>query len=258
MTKRPDSFLWQVALCLSTTAMLMGCSRKALRHVGRTRSPVADMVYVPPGEFTLGREEDGTQVKVELKGFYIDRYETTNEQYKAFVDATSYPSPKPVTGSQEGQPWFALDMAKHPVVNVTFEDAMSYAKWAGKRLATEEEWERAARGLDARTYPWGREFDRTKCNVSGKGTAPVGSFPEDLSPVGCYDMAANVAEWTSSWYDKPIPEHEPLHSEAKPRYRVVRGGAWDYRVASTKAHSRKRTQPDVRSEFVGFRCARSD
>jgi len=154
--------------------------------------------------------------------------------------------------------WFAPETAKHPVVNVRFEDAMAYARWANKRLVTEEEWERAARGTDGRVYPWGQEFDRTKCNVAGRGTAPVGAYPQDLSPVGCYDMAANVCEWTMTWYEEPPAAPTPGVMPRSPRHRVVRGGAWDYRVASTKVHSRRWVLPDVRSEYLGFRCALDD
>lgn len=258
ISKRHDALAWSAVLCLGTVGSLIGCSRSTFPVVMRKAPPQDDMVYVPAGQFAMGSRQDGTEESVELGGFHIDRYETTNEQYKAFVDATGYPPPKPVTAGHDAGPWFTSEIAKHPVVNVSYDDAMSYAKWTGKRLATEQEWERAARGLDHRPYPWGFEFDRTKCNVAGNGTAPVGSFPQDLSPVGCYDMAANVAEWTSSWYDTDIPTVDGVAAAPKPRYRVVRGGAWNYRVASTKVHSRRRAQADVRSEFVGFRCARSD
>jgi len=216
------------------------------------------MVCVPAGEFLIGSDADGTLRKVWLDGFYIDPYETTNEQYKAFVDATGYPPPLSATGAAVTGTWFAPETAKHPVVNVRFEDAMAYARWANKRLVTEEEWERAARGTDGRVYPWGQEFDRTKCNVAGRGTAPVGAYPQDLSPVGCYDMAANVCEWTMTWYEEPPAAPTPGVMPRSPRHRVVRGGAWDYRVASTKVHSRRWVLPDVRSEYLGFRCALDD
>ncbi len=219
---------------------------------GPASSRYPGMVYVPPGEFIMGSKEQGTLRKVKLAGYYIDIYEVTNEQFKAYVDATGAAPPEPAEEDGSQQDWYGPEKAKLPVVNVTYEQAAGYAQWAGKRLPTEAEWERAARGIDGRTYPWGNEFDRTKCNVSNLGPAPVGSYPGDVSPVGCYDMAGNVTEWTSSWYALPAGA-AGLH-----RYRVVKGGAWDYRVASTKAYARRRVLPDVRSQFIGFRCCRSE
>lgn len=210
------------------------------------------MVFVPPGPFLMGSKEHGTLRSVRLGGFYIDLYEVTNEQYDAYCKATGAAPPLPEGSDVAGGAWFTPGEAKFPVANVTYDDAAAYAKWAGKRLPTEEEWERAARGTDGRTYPWGNDFDRTKCNVSGAGPAPVGQHPEDLSPAGCYDMAGNVTEWTSSIFSSPT------EGDGGPRYQVVKGGAWDYRVASSKVFGRRRVLPGVRSKFVGFRCCKSE
>ena len=243
----------RLLLCAAVT-LTVGCRVEDVQRSARSVEEYPGMAYVPPGEFIIGAEETGALRHVTLSGFHIDTCETTNEQYMAFVSATGHTPPN----SDSGEPWFNSEVAEHPVVNVTFADAVAYARWARKRLATEEEWERAARGVDGRIYPWGAEFDRTKCNVSGKGTAPVGTFPDDLSPAGCYDMAGNVSEWTASWYDGGIQGTLPETGASTLRFRVVRGGAWDYRVASTKVYGRRRAVPDVRSEFVGFRCARDE
>ena len=249
---RRSTFLAPAPLLSWAAAILtMGCR---VEEVQRSIEPVASppgMSYVPPGECTLGSEDTASLRHARLHGFYIDRFEVTNEQFLAFISATGHPPPKPA----DGGPWFNPELAKHPVVNVTYADADAYAIWAGKRLATEDEWERAARGVDGRVYPWGSEFDRTKCNVSGKGTALVGSFPGDLSPAGCYDMAGNVSEWTAGWYDAGEHVTVPADGASGPRFRVIRGAAWDYRVASPKVYSRRRALPHVRSDFVGFRCA---
>ena len=250
--QRRKSLSGRSPILLAAVALTMGCRVEDVRQPSVSVERHAGMAYVPPGQCVIGSAETGSLQRVALKGFHIDRFEVTNEQYLTFVNATGHALPEPADGGPLRDP----ELAKHPVVNVTYTDAVTYAKWAGKRLATEEEWERAARGVDGRAYPWGSGFDRTKCNVSGKGTAPVGSFPDDLSPAGCYDMAGNVSEWTASRCDRGMSGTAAATEASAPMFRVIRGGAWDYRVASTKAYGRRRALPDVRSEFVGFRCAR--
>lgn len=237
---------------------LLGCQRdrvsppRPIELPRPTRATPEGMVYVPAGTFRVGSEADGTLGKVSSRGFYMDVYETTNEEYKAYVDATGAHPPGPTTTGDQASPWFTPEKANHPVVNLTYDDAVSYAKWAGKRLPTGEEWERAARGVDGRTYPWGEGFDHTKCNVSGKGTAPVGHYRGDVSPTGCYDMAGNVSEWTSS-------QSTATGGEGNGRLRrAVRGGSWDYRFASSKVFGHRWVQPDVQSTRIGFRCCRSE
>jgi iron(II)-dependent oxidoreductase len=163
------------------------------------------MVLVPAGEFTMGRESedaspDEAPVRIVwLNTFYIDRLEVTNAQYKAFADSVGrlYPN------NPMWDDFYFLGKPDHPVINITYEQAQAYCAWLGKRLPTEAEWEKAARGTDARLYAWGNEWDETRANLWGdqngpdvfRRTAPVGSFPEGASPYGVLDMVGNVWEW---------------------------------------------------------------
>jgi len=164
-----------------------------------TSAPIDDpnMVYVEGGEFIFGADSDkkdeSPQQTLYVDGFNIDVNPVTSAEYKVFVDATGHRAPR---NWKEGQ--IPAGKEDHPVVWVTWEDATAYAEWAGKRLPTEAEWEKAARGTDGRTYPWGDAFDSGKCNSReaniGK-TSPVGQFPEGASAYGALDMAGNVWEW---------------------------------------------------------------
>lgn len=216
--------------------------------------------------FTMGEEPEIAEAmrqamlcetpkhQVVLPAFYIDRTEVTNAQYLKFVEATNHPPPthwvkgKPLPGKEND-----------PVVYVTYEDALAYAKWAGKRLPTEEEWEKAARGVDGRAYPWGRKYDESRCNFMNpnrKATTPVGSFPAGASPSGCLDMVGNVAEWTSSWF-QPYPKNKYPQPEYGQTHRVVRGGAWNDTLACYgRCAARRPVPPDTKNRAIGFRCAK--
>ncbi|MGB9595689.1 MAG: SUMF1/EgtB/PvdO family nonheme iron enzyme [Candidatus Poribacteria bacterium] len=239
-----------------------------------------DMVKVPAGEFLMGSSDEEIkkvvrdlgggelgpdvewfaaerpQHKVYLDEFYIDKYEVTNEQYKKFIIATGRATPRHWEGGD-----YPKGMEKYPIVYVSWEDADAYTKWIGKRLPTEAEWEKAARGTDARIWPWGNDFDRTKCNVEcweGSGPKPVGSYPEGVSPYGAYDMAGNVWEWTDSFYE-PYPGSKYVSPEFGKKLRVLRGGSW-YHYDSlgpigARCASRDRGTAQSVSYVAGFRCA---
>jgi formylglycine-generating enzyme required for sulfatase activity len=189
-------------------------------------------VYIPPGEFLMGLSlypggNEYPQHTVYLGGFWISKYPITNAQYRKGVDAGACEKP-------EKRDWYRKpEYANCPVVYVTWRDAQNYARWAGGRLPTEAEWEKAARGTDGRTYPWGDFWDPRRCNTKDGGPgkpSPVGKYsPAGDSPYGVSDMAGNVWEWTSSlrWpypYNPNDGREDPYSQEA----RVARGGAWSY------------------------------
>jgi len=235
---------------------------------------IEGMVYIPAGKFTMGsqngRIDAQPEHKIFLNAFYIDKYEVTNAQYKEFVDATGHPAPYL---DPEKYPWakeynwvngsYPEGMGNYPVVLVSWEDAAAYAKWAGKRLPTEAEWEKAARGTDKRNYPWGNEWDVTKCNSRESGylrAMPVDSFGLGRSPYGVYNMAGNVWEWCADWYDKDYYDKSPAKNPQGPDVgatKVIRGGSWDtFGRNRLTTFARESQFPSTKSYDIGFRCVK--
>jgi formylglycine-generating enzyme required for sulfatase activity len=230
-----------------------------------------EMIYIPAGDFLMGSDEswdnESPPHTVHVDAFYIDRYPVTNEEYKRFVDATGHPVP--CYSVEWAEPYeYNWDPEKqtppegkerHPVVLVSWEDACAYAAWAGKRLPTEAEWERAARGLDGNRWPWGNEFVPGHCNTresDSNGTTCVGQYsPEGDSPDGAGDMVGNVWEWTSSlFYPYPYDPNDGRESQEARGWRVLRGGSW--RNDLTRARCTARLDGDfLFFNNVGFRCA---
>lgn len=225
------------------------------------------MVLVPAGEFIMGTDkrlpDEGPQHKVYLDSFYIDVYEVTNLQYKKFNDETKRRSPRHFRNRT-----YPPGKADHPVTYVSWEDAKAYCEWAGKRLPTDEEWEKAARGTDGRMFPWGNEFDVTKANtplrwqqVGAFGdTTPVGAFKEGASPYGVYDMSGNVWEWTASWY-KAYPGNKVASESYGERYKTLKGGSWFdcsfYNCGvSAPVFNRAFFSIRTKNDSFGFRCAK--
>lgn len=246
-----------------------------------TPAPPAGMVRIPAGEFVMGTDEidpENTALKlgvvkpwfederpahrVRLPTYFVDRFEVTNSQYKAFTDATGHPPPPSwIDGSPPS------GKGSLPVVRVTFDEAQAHCHWGGKRLPTEEEWEKAARGTDGRIYPWGNTFEANRGNVGGSHSErmPVGSFPEGASPYGVEDLIGNVWEWTDSWY-RPYSGNDYQSPNFDREVRVLRGNSWS-RIGHypEKMHKKLVTYhstatfrlfapPHAAIEDVGFRC----
>jgi len=234
---------------------------------------VAPMVLVPAGDFTMGSNEgddhEKPEHKVFLNAYYIDVHEVTVEQYAKFLEFTSiFPPGK----------WTTMDEPPHqkrPVVNVDWADANNYCKWAGKRLPTEAEWEKAARGTDGRIYPWGNDPPNQLRANYGKdkwdnhnALVPVGQLKDGKSPYGVYDLAGNVWEWVSDWYDPEYYSTSPSRNPLGPKigkYKVMRGGSWDLAAENLRSSRRDFNipattdydSPAFRNFNSGFRCAKT-
>jgi formylglycine-generating enzyme required for sulfatase activity len=221
------------------------------------------MIAIPAGEFTMGSDRDVERPShtVSVPAFEIDQFEVTNEQFARFVQDTGYKTTAEKTG--DSMPWntYAEGKPNNPVVKVSWNDAVAYCQWMGKRLPTEAEWEKAARGTDGRIYPWGNEWVLGKANTKEagyRGTTIVGSFPGGASPYGVMDMAGNVAEWTSDWF-QPYPGYPGGDSAAQffgQKYRVIRGGGWFSDKDMVRTTTRSCSSVDLANDDVGFRCAR--
>jgi formylglycine-generating enzyme required for sulfatase activity len=216
------------------------------------------MVLVPAGEFWMGTDGAGDESprhRVYLDAYHIDKYAVTNALYERFMRATGRQAPAFWNDSK----W---NGASQPVVGVSWHDAEAYCRWAGKRLPTEAEWEKAARGTDGRKYPWGDQWDSSRANSSESKlgrTTPVGSYPSGASPYGALDMAGNVWQWVADWYDKDYykrsPERNPRGPESG-QSRVLRGGSWGSNPIHLRTAYRDDETPGYRRYGIGFRCAR--
>ena len=228
------------------------------------KPPEGAMVVVPTGEFTMGSSagdsDEQPEHKVHVDAFSIDVYEVTVGQYAAFLQAK---------GIEPPSDWKTMNQPTHqkrPAANMDSVDAAAYCKWANKRLPTEAEWEKAARGTDGRLYPWGNEaptplhtnFGKTDWNNHGV-LAPVGSFEEGKSPYGIYDMAGNVWEWVSDWYDFRYYKSAPSKNPTGPSSggtKVIRGGAWNSNARAIRSANRSLISPTDQG-LTGFRCAKN-
>ncbi len=201
-----------------------GISRERWRIDEKIRE--MGFVFIPAGEFTR-RDETGRMRKVYLESYYIERYEVTNASFKRFKPAHR----------------FLSGYENHPVTEVSWFDACSYAEWAGLELPTEQEWEKAALGVDGRKYPWGNRFHSRHCNVSlNLGSLPVGSYPSGISPYGLYDMVGNVWEWVKS------------SSGAIPSWRIICGASWNEVPVRGYLPLRASLDAKKKRRNVGFRC----
>ncbi len=234
----------------------------------------AGMMLINGGEFKLGRDDgsdlDQPSHAMTVKPFYIDTTEVTNATYKKFIEETKHAAPPLWKGGT-----FPAGQENYPVTDVTWDDATAYAKWAGKRLPTEEEWEFAARGTDGRLYPWGETYkpgaaninDDTAATTDEVKTQPVGSYSEGQSPFGLFDLTGNAFEWTSSALKAYPGGKLPPESETYQNLKVIRGGSWRSEPKQASATYR-RGWPATRKDWpeglapdkidytaIGFRCA---
>ncbi|HEY6083930.1 MAG TPA: formylglycine-generating enzyme family protein [Nitrospira sp.] len=230
-------------------------------------APETPMVVIPEGEFTMG--VDGTQAlederpshRAWLDTFAIDAYEVTTGQYAAFLRAGDRPQP---------WQWETIDPAQHrdrPVIGVDWSDADAYCRWKGKRLPTEAEWEKAARGTDGRLYPWGNMTPTKELANFALGARfsyslvlmPVHSYEQGKSPFGLYQMAGNVYEWVRDWYASNYYEVSPLRNPQGPdqgQFKVLRGGSWSDLPKYLLTYGRFKLPPETRNSYTGFRCAK--
>jgi formylglycine-generating enzyme required for sulfatase activity/tRNA A-37 threonylcarbamoyl transferase component Bud32 len=228
----------------------------------------ATMVLVPAGPFEMGSESGYDDEKpvheVTLDAFYIDQYEVTNAQYAACVEDGACAPPFDI-GSYTRRSYYGHpEYGDYPVIWVSWYQAKTYCEWRGDRLPTEAEWEKAARGTDGRTYPWGEGIDCTLTNyridydVCVVDTTEGGSYPDGVSPYGAYDMAGNVWEWVQSEYRAyPYRADDGREDPDGTNDRVVRGGSWAIGSRHTRASNRASADPHDLDYYTGFRCARS-
>jgi len=251
--------------------------------IGSTQiSPIDGMVqvYVPAGSFQMGSDTGDSREKpvhpVTLDAFWIDRTEVTNAMYALCVEAGKCPPPSSKSYTRDSY-YGDAQYDNYPVIYVSWDNATTYCEWAGRRLPTEAEWEKAARGTDGRTYPWGNDqpagdllnfadsntsFDWSDKTVDDgyADTSPVGNYLDGASPYGAWDMAGNVWEWVNDWYDEAYYGSSPSENPQGPasgQYRVLRGGSWISYDWFVRAAYRVRGGPDYIDSFTGFRCARS-
>jgi formylglycine-generating enzyme required for sulfatase activity len=254
---------------------------KMLALLAKSQGPggaPVEWILVPGGEFEMGAEggeaepDEGPKHKVTLDAFYIGKHEVTNNQYQAFVKATGHRAPENCCDPKYNL-WRGSTLmdgiGELPVVNVSWDDAEAYCKWTGGRLPTEAEWEKAARGTDSRTYPWGNDAvtgNRTNYGIEGvtfwegpTTLAKKDQYEFGKSPYGAYEMAGNVWEWVQDWYEEGYYKNSPSTNPTGPsegKVRGIRGGSWRDAATKLRSANRSRHAPDERRVYIGIRCAK--
>ncbi len=269
---------------------------KALAAKNSTEN-YSDMARIPPGNFYMGSSfqettksynlckkfdkgcklwwfrDERPRHSVYLKEYWIDRYETTNANYLEFVLATGGRSALDdsckTKGCKSGNLWDGISfphvIKDQPVIQVSWHDAVAYCRWRGKRLPTEAEWEKAARGPSGKLYPWGSEpvsknravYKKKWQGINTLGS--VGSRPKGASIYGVHDMVGNAWEWVSDWYQLDYYRSSPLRNPQGPpdgKYKIVRGGSWINNPDTLHGAFRRWSLPEVRFNDTGFRCAK--
>jgi len=238
------------------------------------------LVYIPAGEFEMGSskaedpEEERPQHIVYLRDYWIDKTEVSNAQYaRCVADSEACTKPAYNYSATRGSYYDDSQYADYPVIFVSWSQAAAYCEWVGRRLPTEAEWEKAARGSDGRIYPWGNSFDGTlanycdvNCQLDWKDTrfddgygdvSPVGKYLQGASNYDVLDMAGNVYEWVADWFSESFPRSDARNPKGPDSGtgRVLRGGGWYDPAKRISATKRMYASPGNRADDIGFRCA---
>ena len=260
------------SLCLAVVVQEPLVASGGPEWIGKDGAP---MILISAGLFPMGvpkwardgGRDEYPNHEVELKAYYLDKYEVTNGRYLEFIEGTGHRPPKHATDATKNLWHGGLmpeSIANLPVVNVDWFDAQTYCQWAGKRLPTEAEWEKGGKGTDDRRFPWG-DVEPTHKHLNfnqtwrGESTlVPVGIYEAGKSPYGLYDMAGNVWEWVADWYDMEYYGKSPRKNPSGPKHgtrRVLRSSGWQVETPQVRVFTRVAADPLNRDHSTGFRCA---
>jgi len=260
-TRKLLRLLAAALLIVSAVAVGFFYFHEARNKGGLIAKDGAPAVLISAGSFVMGDDENSPRREIYVDAFYMDKYEITVSRYAKFLQATGNVRPP--------EEWDTVNLqngAELPVVGVDWHDAESYCRWAGKRLPTESEWEKAARGSDERKYPWGNDPPTPEHAIFGKpyenpvykdGVAAVGARLKGASPFGIHDFSGNVSEWTADWYADGFSRADVRNPKGpeKGTAKVIRGGGWYDPPERLIIAKRWYANPDHRADDVGFRCA---
>lgn len=252
------------AAIVKVNEQLQAAQQEESSRLAQRGAAVPDgMALIPGGEFIMGAEDlepDTRPIhRVMVSAYWLDRYQVTNGQYRRCVEGGGCLPPK------DRRAFDDPERARHPVVNVTWTQARTYCHWKGKRLPTEAEWEKGARGIDARRYPWGnadatitRRVKSGETKMAANGTEPVGSQPGNVSPYGVFDMVGSVSEWVKDWYSEDFYQVSPIQDPQGPvrgTFRVLRGGELSERPLEHHVSNRSWDEMTYWGPTLGLRCA---